>query len=324
MMLTDLADVLRAGGLRVVEVPGWKTRTADGNRFGPVQGILCHWTATNPQAAGDYPTLNTILNGNGQTPGPLSHLGLGRDGTWYVIAAGVCWHAGSVDRVASDNYHAIAVEAEYHPAQGAWPEAQQRSYERGVAVLSRHYGVALDNVRGHYEAAIPYGRKDDPKTLPGGMAGFRQRVKALLDSNLVGEDDDIMTGVRDPLVTVDNITYSPAQVFHLMAAFVQAVAPGTHLDVEGNPVLGDIFGAALFTDNPRTKSERTVRLRDALQEMRVNAAMVPGLVAAVSALSSNPALTPAEIQRVMRDAFADAVTVTGELTIRPSSEGAKP
>lgn len=187
MMLTDLADVLRAGGLRVVEVPGWKTRSADGNDFVGVKGILCHWTATNPAASGDYPTLNTILNGNGDTPGPLSQLGLGRDGTWYVIAAGVCWHAGNTDRVASDNYHAIGIEAEYHPAQGAWPEVQQRSYERGVAVLQRHYRVPLDEVRGHYEAAVPYGRKDDPKTLPGGMPGFRQRVGAV---NLK-EDDDL-------------------------------------------------------------------------------------------------------------------------------------
>lgn len=189
-MLTDLADVLRAGGLRVVEVPGWKTRSADGNDFVGVKGILCHWTATNPAASGDYPTLNTILNGNGDTPGPLSQLGLGRDGTWYVIAAGVCWHAGNTDRVASDNYHAIGIEAEYHPAQGAWPEAQQRSYERGVAALQRHYRVPLDEVRGHYEAAIPYGRKDDPKTLPGGMPGFRQRVDAVdLDANHIGGED---------------------------------------------------------------------------------------------------------------------------------------
>lgn len=199
MMLTDLADVLRAGGLRVVEVPGWKTRSGDGDDFVAVKGILCHWTATNPAASGDYPTLNTILHGNGSTPGPLSQLGLGRDGTWYVIAAGVCWHAGTTDRVASDNYHAIGVEAEYHPNQGAWPEAQQRSYERGVAVLQRHYKVPLNEVRGHYEAAIPYGRKDDPKTLPGGMPGFRQRVAAV---NL--EDD----------VSAEEVWNYPLQMVH--------------------------------------------------------------------------------------------------------------
>lgn len=178
MMLTDLADVLRAGGLRVVEVPGWKTRSNDGNRFVGVWGILCHWTGTALSAQGSYPSLNIVTNGRSDLPGMLSQLGLGRDGVWYVIGAGVAWHAGAVDRTASDNYHAIGIEAEYHPDQGAWPEIQQRSYERGCKVLADHYGVPLDQIRGHYEAAIPYGRKPDPSTLPGGMPGFRQRVAA--------------------------------------------------------------------------------------------------------------------------------------------------
>lgn len=186
MMLTDLADVLRAAGLNVVEQPGWKTRSNDGNRFAGVWGILCHWTGTALAANGDYPSLNIVTNGRSDLPGMLSQLGLGRNGTWYVIGAGVAWHAGTVDRTASDNYHAIGIEAEYHPDQGAWPEVQQRSYERGCAALAEHYGVPLDQIRGHYEAATPYGRKPDPKTLPGGMPGFRQRVAAV---NLQEEDD---------------------------------------------------------------------------------------------------------------------------------------
>lgn len=186
MMLTDLADVLRAAGLNVVEQPGWKTRSNDGNRFAGVWGILCHWTGTALAANGDYPSLNIVTNGRSDLPGMLSQLGLGRNGTWYVIGAGVAWHAGTVDRTASDNYHAIGIEAEYHPDQGAWPEVQQRSYERGCAALAEHYGVPLDQIRGHYEAATPYGRKPDPKTLPGGMPGFRQRVAAV---NL--EEDEV-------------------------------------------------------------------------------------------------------------------------------------
>ncbi len=191
MMLTDLADVLRAGGLNVVEQPGWQSRSNDGNAFAGVQGILCHWTGTALSAQGNYPSLNIVTFGRSDLPGMLSQLGLGRDGTWYVIGAGVAWHAGQVDRIASDNYHAIGVEAEYHPDQGAWPEAQQRSYERGCAVLAAHYGVPLDQIRGHYEAATPYGRKPDPNTLPGGMPGFRQRVSAV-DLNVHPEEDDDM------------------------------------------------------------------------------------------------------------------------------------
>lgn len=186
MMLTDLADVLRAADLKVVEVSGWKTRGYLGQQMSGAKSVLCHWTGTNPAATGDYPTLNTILNGNSNTPGPLSQTGLGRDGTWYVIAAGLCNHAGTVDRWECSNPYSIGVEAEYHPDQGAWPDVQQRSYERGCAAMRAHYGIPLDLVRGHYEAAIPYGRKPDPSTLPGGMPGFRQRVAA---ANFQEEDD---------------------------------------------------------------------------------------------------------------------------------------
>jgi hypothetical protein len=185
MMLTDLANVLRGAGLPVVEVGGWQSRSNDGNRFAAVQGILCHWTGTALSAQGSYPSLNIVTYGRSDLPGMLSQLGLGRDGVWYVIGAGVAWRAGAVDQVSSDNYHAIGIEAEYHPDQGAWPDVQQRSYEHGCAALARHYGVPLDRIRGHYEAAVPYGRKPDPHTLPGGMPGFRQRVSAILN----GEDD---------------------------------------------------------------------------------------------------------------------------------------
>lgn len=179
MMLTDLATVLRSAGLTVVEVGGWQSRSNDGNSFAGVQGILCHWTGTALSAQGGYPSLNIVTYGRSDLPGMLAQLGLGRDGVWYVIGAGVAWHAGAVDQSYSDNYHAIGIEAEYHPDQGAWPDVQQRSYERGCAALAAHYGVPNARIRGHYEAAIPYGRKPDPNTLPGGMPGFRQRVAAV-------------------------------------------------------------------------------------------------------------------------------------------------
>jgi hypothetical protein len=204
MMLTELADVLRAAGLRVVEVPGWRTRSNDGNRFAGVRAIICHWTATPPHVGGDYPSLNIVTHGRSDLPGALSQLGLGRDGTWYVIAAGVAWHAGVVDRPDHDNWHAIGIEAEYHPDQGPWPAVQERSYERGVAALRVHYGVPLSEVQGHYEVARPLGRKTDPNTLPGGMSGFRQRVAA------VDLEDDMSW---DEVLTNDEDFSAPASAF---------------------------------------------------------------------------------------------------------------
>lgn len=163
-MLTDLADVLRAAGLDVVEVPGWRTR---GN--GPmhaVDSVLLHHTATPASRAGDYPSLAVVrdgrdLDGDGDRDGPLAQLGLGRSGTWYVIAAGISWHAGAVDDSRYANPRAVGIEAE-HPGDGTpWPAAQLASYVRGVAALQRHYRIER-RARGHKEAAVPYGRKIDP------------------------------------------------------------------------------------------------------------------------------------------------------------------
>ena len=91
-MLTDLAIAARKSGLRVVEVEGWKTRGRSSMAWGAPSGILVHHTATSSKAQGNYPTLNVILRGHGSLPGPLSQLGLGRDGD---SAHGVSWWAAA-------------------------------------------------------------------------------------------------------------------------------------------------------------------------------------------------------------------------------------
>ena len=164
-MLTDLADILRNASLNVVEVDGWKTR---GHRkMTSVKGILCHHTAG--PATGDYPSLRVVRDGRSDLPGPLSQLGLGRSGTWYVIAAGVSYHAGrTIDDSIFGNSNAIGIEAEGTGVPSAdrghayWPEVQYQSYIKGVKALQAAYGVPTSRVLGHKEAAVPLGRKPDP------------------------------------------------------------------------------------------------------------------------------------------------------------------
>ena len=90
-MLTDLADILRGAGLAVVERPGWRTRG-----HGQMSGVRCvvlHHTAG--PATGEAPSLGVVENGRPGLTGPLAQLVLGRSGTWYVVAAGLCHHTGA-------------------------------------------------------------------------------------------------------------------------------------------------------------------------------------------------------------------------------------
>lgn len=179
MMLTDLATVLRAAGLKVQEVPGWKTRGH--GQMTSVETIACHHTA-GPKT-GNYPSLGVVRDGRPGLDGPLAQLGLARDGTWLVIAAGVCWHAGVVFESWQNNYHAIGIEAE-GTGVDPWPAIQYNSYVAGVRALKDHYKVPLSHVLGHKEIAKPKGRKTDPNF---DMNNFRAAVARGNDQ----EDDDM-------------------------------------------------------------------------------------------------------------------------------------
>jgi len=172
-----LADVLRAAGLPVVEVPGWQSRGRD---LVAIRGGVTHHTATSPAAGGDYPTLGVVRDGRAGLAGPLSQLGLGRSGTWYVIAAGRANHAGTVhSRYASThgNPYSLGVEAEHPGGNHPWPAVQYASYVRGCAAIARHYGITW---LGHKEVAAPVGRKPDPTF---DMGAFRASLGVALVSN---------------------------------------------------------------------------------------------------------------------------------------------
>lgn len=171
MMLTDLAAICRKAGLKVEEVPGWRTRGHGGLKS--VETVVCHHTAG--PAKGNMPSLNVVKNGRAGLSGPLCNLGLGRDGTVYVVAAGVAYHAGVVGPVAHDNWHAIGIEAEA-TGRAKWPKVQMDAYVRLCAALVDAYDLSVADVLGHKEVAVPHGRKTDPNFS---MAAFRHDVRAV-------------------------------------------------------------------------------------------------------------------------------------------------
>lgn len=174
--LTWLPEVLRNAGLKVAVVPGWESRGRA--EMGTVLGVLCH-TTVGPRS-GNMPSLTTLIEGRNDLPGPLAQLGLGRDGTYYVIAAGRCNHAGagSWQGISTGNTNFIGIEAE-NTGRGddPWPDIQLDAYRRGVAAVLKHAGRGAQACAGHKEYALPKGRKSDPDFE---MAAFRESVAALL------------------------------------------------------------------------------------------------------------------------------------------------
>jgi hypothetical protein len=174
--LTWLKQVLTDAGLKVQETPQWEYH-GHGD-MSSVRGVLCHHTS-GPRT-GNMNDLHVLIEGRPDLPGPLSQLGLGRDGTWFLVAAGKGWHAGrgAWQGVTDGNGHLIGIEAENTGEKDdPWPDVQMDSYRRGVAAILKHIGAKPIMCAGHKEYALPKGRKDDPSF---DMDAFRAEVEKLM------------------------------------------------------------------------------------------------------------------------------------------------
>jgi peptidoglycan hydrolase-like protein with peptidoglycan-binding domain len=150
-----------------------------------VRGVICHHTGGLPPGRGSMTSLKTLVHGRRDLAGPLSQLGLGRDGTYYVIAAGVANHAGPGDWRGwrSGNSNFIGIEAENSGrTDDPWPEVQMDAYARGVAALLRRIGAPADMCIAHREWAPA--RKVDPR-FDITMDAFRARVRAMMTGAVV-------------------------------------------------------------------------------------------------------------------------------------------
>ena len=178
--LTWLPDVLLNAGLKVAEQPGWETRGR--GEMSVVRGVMCHHTAG--ARTGNMPSLGVVTNGRPDLSGPLAQLCLGRDGTFFVVAAGRANHAGAGNwqGITTGNSSFIGIEAENTgqttgPNADPWPAVQLDAYRRGVtAILTK---LRADSIMccGHKEYALPMGRKPDPTF---DMDDFRMKVAAII------------------------------------------------------------------------------------------------------------------------------------------------
>src|SRR5258708_10936276 len=176
--LTWLAQVLLDAGLKVSGTDGWKTR--GGGQRGTMEGVMCHHTATAKGAPGNMPTLQMLIDGRPDLSGPLAQLGLGRDGTFFIVAAGRCNHAGigNWQGISTGNSSFIGIEAENSGLpDNPWPDVQVDAYEHGVAAILKKIRANAIMCCGHKEYAQPPGRKSDPSFE---MKPFRMTVAAIM------------------------------------------------------------------------------------------------------------------------------------------------
>lgn len=164
--LTDLDDVLRAAGLTVIEVDGWKTRarSSGGYSTGRPTHVMIHHTASPPHTDGQR-DVDYIVSGSPVRP--VSNIYTDRKGVVWVCAAGATntngkgadtWGGGVP--VDSMNTYAIGNEIANTGTGEPYPIAQQASVLRSTAALCSAYGIGTHHVRGHFEWAPT--RKIDP------------------------------------------------------------------------------------------------------------------------------------------------------------------
>ena len=178
--LTWLKQVLLDAGHKVAEQPNWRSRGR--GDVGTIKGVICHHTS-GPKT-GNMPSLGVVTNGRNDLAGPLAQLCLGRDGTYFIIAAGRCNHAGrgNWQGIKSGNTNFIGIEAENTgevrgPKADPWPEVQMDAYRHGVAAILKKIRANAIMCCGHKEYALPHGRKDDPTF---DMNEFRRQVAAIM------------------------------------------------------------------------------------------------------------------------------------------------
>lgn len=188
-----LEEVLTRAGLKVAPDPGWENRGSIYGDVGRIFGVVCHHTVGKKK--GNMPSINFLRNGDADKPPPRCNLGLGRDGTYYLIAAGRANHAGPGDwsfeedgkkiPIVNGNANLIGIEGENTGGQDdfPWPKVQMEAYQRGVAAILKHIGRGPELCLGHREWARnrTVKKKIDPLF---DMKEFRSSVAAIMNGSV--------------------------------------------------------------------------------------------------------------------------------------------
>lgn len=182
-MDTGIATRLRRAGLEVREVADWKSRGRPGT-FNPIGGVN-HHTAGHPSTVSPVPSLGIVINGRSDLIGPLANVLFGFDKVFYVVAAGICNHAGLPDNGSikgmTGNSTAYGIEVE-HDGTHMLEAARVKLLATAWAAIFRGRNIPASQLVQHWEWAPS--RKIDLATNMHGTTpspsagGFRTMVGA--------------------------------------------------------------------------------------------------------------------------------------------------
>ncbi|MFJ5730393.1 peptidoglycan-binding protein [Streptomyces paradoxus] len=185
---SKLVKILRAEGVTVHEVRGWRTHNRNSKGpWGPVNGVMIHHTVTSGTAS----SVDICYDGYSSLPGPLCHGVIDKKGHVHLVGNGRANHAGLGD---SDVLRAVINESKLPADNEAdtdgnrhfygfecinlgngkdpWPEAQKEAIERVSAAICRHHGWSERSVIGHKEWQPG---KVDPRGFT--MEAMRRRIR---------------------------------------------------------------------------------------------------------------------------------------------------
>jgi len=195
----QLVRALRAEGVTVVEVPGWRQNNRNHKGlWGPVHGTMLHHTVT-PKTMSAVPL---CFNGHSELPGPLCHGVIRRNGEVHLVGNGRANHAGGGDpdvlqAVIAENYGTRPpAPNEHQGSPGAvdgnavfwgwecenegdgddpWPAVQVEAMVRVSAALCRAQDWGAKSTIGHLEWSD---WKNDPRGPDNvvSMPGLRLRI----------------------------------------------------------------------------------------------------------------------------------------------------
>lgn len=186
-------EAFDAAGIEYVEEPGWRNR-GHGDLVS-FNFLVLHHDAIRSEDNSVH--TRVIRDGHSTLRGPLSQLGLDRQGRPVIIAQGVSWHAGYGAAMwgapaGRGNYYSIGIEA-YDSGYNTWTDAQRREYPRVVAALLKYAGLPPDRWIFHRDY-----NKVDGKIDPVGFtaAQFMKDVKFWYDK--IGEKPTEIPDAKEP------------------------------------------------------------------------------------------------------------------------------